>query len=119
MVIMTIWGHAQTISTYSPSNISYTSVTLNGYVNPAGGTIWGVEFEYATNSSFTGSTTKSPDEGTNFSSAQTVSFALSGLNPNTTYFFRLLGGSSGLTGNTKNFTTLNSTVPNISIGSNF
>src|SRR4029077_8276892 len=90
-------------------NITSSSATLNGTVNPNGLTTT-VHFEYGTttnygfitaNRSYTGSTT------------QSVSANITGLTANTTYHFRLVGTYNGGTsyGIDKTFTTLSATGP--------
>jgi len=124
MLFMAFQLKAQTVTTYSTSNVAQTTATLKGYVDPGTGTFYGVEFEIADNSSFTDSDTYGPSEGTNFSSPSNVSYNITGLTPNTTYFVRVTVGYStvtggGITATSKNFTTLNSTVPTVNIGTDF
>ncbi len=116
--------NAQTVTTYSAVNVQQTTATIKGHVDPGAGTFYGVEFEVADNSAFTGSTTHGPDEGSNFSSASNVSYNLTGLTQNKTYFFRVKVGYSTVTGGglvatSKNFTTLSASVPTVNIGSDF
>ncbi len=125
MLLFTSITYAQTAHTYSPANLAQTTVTLRGHVDPgAGGTFYGVEFEIADNSSFTGSTTHGPIEGSNYTSASNISFNATGLTANTTYFYRVKVGYSTLTGGgitatSVNFTTLSASNPTVNIGSDF
>jgi phosphodiesterase/alkaline phosphatase D-like protein len=78
---------APTAVTKSASSISSTAATLNGTVNANNATAV-VTFDYGTSTSYGSSATaaQSPVTGT---SATSVSYALSGLTPNTTYHFRV------------------------------
>lgn len=79
-------GNAPTVSTNSATNINQSTATLNGQVNPNGfaTTYW---FEYGTSYSLGQTTfTQSAGSGTgNISAVQ----GISGLSPNTAYYFRL------------------------------
>ena len=80
--------------TRSPSNITANSATLNGQIYPTSATctVW---FEWGTSSTlsaFSSTTTQSPGNGT---SPLLISANLSGLTPNTIYFFRIAGRDTG------------------------
>ncbi|MEK7152101.1 MAG: hypothetical protein AAB773_01595 [Patescibacteria group bacterium] len=91
------------VSTNSATNITQSSATLNGYVNPyniSNTTRW---FEWGTTQSL-GNKTNSISHG---STAMNVSDTISGLANNTTYYFRVVAQNSyGTTyGNILSFTT--------------
>lgn len=70
-----------TASTPSVSNVTSTGATLSGFAASRGNDdIDNFQLQYATNSSFTGATT--------ISNGTATSKALTGLTPNTTYYFR-------------------------------
>jgi hypothetical protein len=124
MLLVAFQLNAQTATTYSVINVAQTTATLKGHIDPGAGTFYGVEFEIADNSSFTGSSTHGPDEGSNYNSASNISYNVTGLSQNTTYFVRVKVGYStvtggGITATSKNFTTLNATVPSVNIGTDF
>lgn len=124
VILLANFAMGQSITTNSPSVPTQTTVTLYGYANVGGGSFFGVEFEYDTNSSFSSSTSVVPSEGTNLSSNTSLSYSLTGLTPNTTYFYRAKVGYStvagtGLTGSPKSFTTAAATVPTVVIGTDF
>jgi hypothetical protein len=84
----------------SVTGLGGTSATLNGTVNPNGFVTTAV-FEYGTTTSYgsTANVTLSPNNGT---AAQNVSAVLSGLSPNTTYYYRMVAtnvdGSQSIVG---------------------
>ncbi|MFA6135879.1 MAG: fibronectin type III domain-containing protein, partial [Candidatus Paceibacterota bacterium] len=91
-------GNAPTVVTNSATNISQTTATLNGSVNPNSfnTTYW---FEYGTSASL-GSSTASQSLGSG-NSSQNVSTYISGLSKSTKYYFRVVaqnqwGTSQGL-----------------------
>ena len=86
-----------TATTGSASGISTTGATLNGTIN-ANNISTAVAFEYGTTTSYGTSLTadQSPVTG---STATSVSRAISGLIPNTTYHYRVNGVSTGGTSN--------------------
>ncbi|OFZ27557.1 MAG: hypothetical protein A3D92_08015, partial [Bacteroidetes bacterium RIFCSPHIGHO2_02_FULL_44_7] len=94
------------VTTLSYSNITSTSATLNGSVNPNGSatTTW---FEYGTNSTLSTYTQTPAQSIESGSTSQTVSANLNGLNPSTTYYYRLVASNSAGTqyGSILNFTT--------------
>jgi len=91
------------VTTSSASSVSQNSATLNGYVVP-NGVNTNAYFEYGTTQSF-GNVTSSVyvnSSGTGYTSS------ISGLNPNTTYYYRAMANNAqGNTtpGNTLSFTT--------------
>ncbi len=92
-------------TTNAATNLSSTSATLNGSVNPNSLSTT-VKFEYGTTQSYGNEITaiQSPVSG---SSAVSVSAELTGLAPNTTYHFRVVAtNSAGTTnGSDQTFTT--------------
>jgi len=95
------------------SAITKTGAILNGSVNAYGGST-AVTFDYGLTTSYgtTVTAAQSPVTGT---LATAVSYALTGLTPNTTYHYRIVGVNSGGTtnGNDMTFTTID-IAPNIS-----
>ncbi len=100
---------APTVNTTAASGITTNGATLNGAVN-ANNSSTTVTFEYGTTTSYGTSVTaeQSPVSGTN---STTVSKTLTGLTPNTTYHYRVIGVNAGGTANgaDQSVTTLNST----------
>ncbi len=124
VLLFSSFAFAQSATTYSAANVATTSVLLKGHVDPGSGTFYSVEFEWSVNSDFSGSSTHAADEGSTFTSPSDISYSLSGLNPNTVYFFRVIVGYStatggGITASSKNFTTTSATVPTVVIGNDF
>ena len=107
------------VHTLAATNVSVSTSTLNGTINPNG---WPVmyHFDYGTTTSF-GDTTSSQSAGSG-SSTIPVNANISGLSQGTQYFFRLVGKTSSATyyGDTLNFTTilpsLTVTPPNQNVG---
>jgi uncharacterized repeat protein (TIGR02543 family) len=95
-----------TVTTQAVSSITYTGATLNGTVN-ANNASTAVTFEYGTTTAYGTIVTaaQSPVTGT---SATSVTAALTGLVPNTTYYYRVVGvNTAGTTnGADSSFTTL-------------
>ena len=91
------------------TNIASFSATLNGTVNPNGLTT-AVHFEYGTTTNYGSTTAKSNYTGT---TTQNVTANITGLSPNTTYHFRLVGTNSRGTryGNDRTFIKLSPTGP--------
>ena len=91
------------------SNITSSSATLNGTVNPNGLTTT-VHFEYGTTTNYGFTTANSIHTG---NTTQNVSANITGLSPNTTYHFRLVATNSGGTsyGNDMTFSTFSPTGP--------
>jgi len=95
-----------TATTNEAGSITATGATLNGTVN-ANNASTTVTFEYGTTISYGTSVTAAPSPVTG-TTATAVSYALSGLVPNTTYHYRVVGVNSGGTTNglDNTFTTL-------------
>jgi hypothetical protein len=100
-------AHASYVTTAGVSNVTQSSATLNGLYT-LGTSSAEVYFEYANNSGFFGSqkTTRSTVTGSN-----STSVTISGLNPETRYYYRLIAeGSMYESGGVLNFTTLSSPI---------
>ena len=99
-------GIPPTATTSAASSVTSTGATLNGSIN-ANSASTAVTFEYGTTVSYGTSITadQSPVTG---SSATSVSKAITGLTPNTTYHYRVVGVSANGTtnGSDQSFTTL-------------
>jgi hypothetical protein len=95
------------VSTNSATNVTSSSATLNGTVNP-NGLSTSVHFDYGSTTSYGFSTASHNYNGT---TTQNVSANITGLSPNTTYHFRLVATSSSGTiyGGDRTFSTLTST----------
>lgn len=93
------------VTTDAASLITSSSATLNGTVN-ANNTATAVTFEYGTSVAY-GTTVAASPASVSGTTATAVLFALSGLEPNTTYHYRAVGvNSAGTTnGNDISFTT--------------
>jgi hypothetical protein len=102
-------GIAVPIATTAASNLTNSSATLNGRVNPHGLTT-NVHFQYGTTTTY-GSTT--PSHSYHGDTTLPISANIAGLSPNTTYHFRLVGTNIGGTtyGSDKTFTTLSPMGP--------
>ncbi len=108
----TIWlasSSGPVVTTLAANNITFTSATLNGSVNPQGvATTW--HFEWGLTTAYGNSTTAvSAGSG---SSVVTVNSPISSLSSGTTYHFRLVGvaGSNTVYGSDLQFTTNSSTL---------
>src|SRR5205823_9146427 len=97
------------VSTNSATKVTSSSATLNGAVNPTGLTT-SVHFEYGLTTSYGLSTASHNYTG---NTTQNVSANITGLSPNTTYHFRIVGTNNGGTshGADRTFTTLSPTEP--------
>ncbi|MHA2068278.1 MAG: fibronectin type III domain-containing protein, partial [Candidatus Thorarchaeota archaeon] len=84
------------ITTSPATSVTSGSATLNGTVNPNGAST-ACYFEYGTTTSY-GSTTTSASAGSG-TTAVSVSDGIIGLNPNTTYHFRIVATNSAGTSN--------------------
>jgi hypothetical protein len=95
-----------TVVTAADSSTTQTSATLNGTVNPSGGTVSACHFEYGTSTSYGASIPCSslPGSGTG---AVAVSTSLGSLSADTTYYFRIVATNPGGTssGSDQSFTT--------------
>jgi phosphodiesterase/alkaline phosphatase D-like protein len=78
---------APTVTTVAASSISSAAATLNGTVNANNATSV-VTFDYGTSTSY-GSSVTAPQSPVTGASATSVSYALTGLVPNTTYHYRV------------------------------
>ncbi|MBL9129812.1 MAG: fibronectin type III domain-containing protein, partial [Verrucomicrobiaceae bacterium] len=98
------FGPTQVV-TLPATNVTTTTATLNGTVNP-NGVATTAEFQYGTSTSYgsTASITLSPNNGTN---TQTVSANITGLTPGTLYHYRLTAqnGETSANGADMTFTT--------------
>ncbi len=92
-----------TVTTTTATSVTRTSATLNGTIDP-GGVSSTYHFEYGQDTNY-GSQTAESDPLTGTVAAATGS--ASGLLPNTTYHFRIVGhnGSGSITGNDQTLTT--------------
>jgi hypothetical protein len=94
-----------TVSTGAPANVTASSATTNGTVNPRG-VLTVTRFEYGTTTAY-GSTTPTTAAGSGTSDVP-VSAALSALSPGTTYHYRVVAVRNGVVaakGNDQAFTT--------------
>ncbi len=81
------------VTTGNATDVTGTSATLNGHVDPAGGgDIIDCHFEYGTDTTYGNSVPCVP--GTPISSPTDVSADISGLSPSTLYHFRLVAANS-------------------------
>ncbi|MBI9068862.1 MAG: hypothetical protein JEZ09_16315, partial [Salinivirgaceae bacterium] len=113
-VLGTASATAPTVTTNAASSISTTTATLNGTVN-ANSASTSVTFEYGLTTSYGSSVTadQSPVTGT---SDTPVSAAISSLNSNTTYHYRVVGvNSEGLVNGDDEFFT--SSTPTVAFNS--
>jgi hypothetical protein len=88
----TTLGSAPTVITGTPSGVTLSSVSLNAEVNPNGAAITECEFEYGTTSSYGATVTCTPSPGGG-EAPVAVTAALTGLNANSTYHFRVVASS--------------------------
>jgi RHS repeat-associated protein len=110
-VCVDIYAAAPSVSTLSASSISTDSATLRGTVNPNGITTY-VFFEYGLTASYGNTTAYS--SGLTGNSSISMQAVLTGLEPNTTYHFRMVGlNSNGQWGwgNDRSFITDSETEP--------
>ena len=81
--------------TKAATSVAQTTATLNATVNPNGGTVSKCEIEYGTTTEYeSGVVTCTPSPGAG-ESAVAVSGEVTGLTPNTTYHFRVVGDQLG------------------------
>ena len=97
------------VTTNAATNITSSSATLNGIVNPNGRTTT-VHFEYGITTNYGSATANRNYTG---NTTQSVSANITGLSPNTTYHFRLVGTNyRGISyGNDRTFSTFSPTGP--------
>lgn len=95
-----------TVSTGAASSIASGTATLNGTVNPNGAST-SVSFLYGTSSTLAGASSTSPQNIGSGSTDQAVSANISGLTPNTKYYFQVQATNSAGTasGAINSFTT--------------
>jgi len=100
------------VTTNAPTNITSSSAKLNGTVNPGGTMI--VHFQYGVTVTYGSSTANTTHTG---NTTRSVSANITGLTPNTTYHFRLVGTSNGETryGQDRTFRTFNPTGPPVAV----
>ena len=102
-----------TIEKAAATNLGPASATLNGRVNPNGAALSSCVFDYGTTTSY-GKTASCPDIGA-VNTPTTVSAAIAGLSPTTTYHYALLAKNAG--GETKGeddtFTTTKALAPTV------
>lgn len=99
---------APTATTQSATSVGRTSTTLNGSVTTGGGGSTTTSFVYGTDSNLSsGNTTVTATESPRTSDGS-GSYSLSGLTPNTTYYFKITGTNStgSASGTILSFTTL-------------
>ncbi len=102
-----------TVTTGTASPVSTTSATLNGTVNPNGNNI-GVYFDWGTNTNNYNNITSG--YGESGSSSIPIAIPISGLSPNTIYYFRIgatIDGGGTYYGNSVPFTTANVPPPTV------
>jgi hypothetical protein len=95
------------VTTNGPTNVASFSATLNGTVHPNGLTT-SVHFEYGTTTNYGSATANHSYSG---NTMQNVSANVTGLSPNTTYHFRIVGTNNSGTshGGDRTFRTLSPT----------
>ncbi len=96
------------VSTSGNSNISYSSAILYGYVNPHGQAT-GYVFQYGTTSGYGGQTSLAP--AGNGTISIKLSQTVSGLQPDTTYHYRIVAVSPAGTTDGKDATFKTAVVP--------
>jgi hypothetical protein len=96
-------GPAPTVSSGAASAVEQTSATITGSVDPEGASVSSCELEYGTSTSY-GSSIPCPTSAGSGELAVGESFALSGLSPDTTYYFRIVAASAGGKGEGSNAT---------------
>jgi phospholipase C len=96
-----------TVETGGASSVTRTSATLNATVNPNSGAVSDCHFEYGT-STFYGASVPCASLPGSGESPVAVSASVTGLSPNTSYHFRIVGANPGGTGygSDQTFTTL-------------
>ena len=102
-----------TVTTQAATSVDTTSATLNGTVN-ANGASTTVTFEYGLTTAYGTSVTadQSPVTG---STSTAVSKTISGLTPNTTYHYRVVGQNSAGTSNGEDLTFTTDPLPTYTV----
>jgi hypothetical protein len=100
---------AAAVTSNPATNVTTSSATLNGSVNPHGSTAR-VYFQWGTTTSYGRTTTSQTYNG---NTTQNVTWNITGLTPNTMYHFRVVGTNNGGTsyGIDRTFTTLRTGPP--------
>ncbi|MCK4662138.1 MAG: T9SS type A sorting domain-containing protein [Bacteroidales bacterium] len=107
----------QTLTTKAATNVSYTSATLNGTVNPDGESEW-VKFEYGLTTSYGSGGWADPMSVSGSIDVDVIFNTPSNLEPNTLYHFRVLFfGVADPIGGDLTFTTLALTTPTLTTNS--
>ncbi len=98
---------APAVVTGAVSAVTQSGATLNATVDPNGGEVSECEFEYGSTVSYGASVPCKPSPGSGGSAVE-VSAAITGLNPNSTYHFRVVATNAGGTreGSDQTFKTL-------------
>jgi hypothetical protein len=99
---------APTVTTGGGLQVTKTSATIDGFVNPNGQTVSDCHFEWGTTTSY-GNTIPCSPPGLSGTSAISVTADLAGLSPDTTYHFRVVAANAGAppsAGADATFTTL-------------
>jgi hypothetical protein len=99
------------VTTIAASSISSTGALLNGSIT-ANGANTAVTFQYGTSTSYGNTVTASQSPVTG-NSATAVSYSISGLTPNTTYHFRVVGINTAGTSNGSDLTFTTNTTTSI------
>ena len=109
-IIITGTAIPPTVTTNGATNITTNSATLNGTVN-ANGNSTTVTFQYGTDTSYGTTVAGTPSPVTD-NIDTSVSANITGLLPNTTYHYRVVGTSAGgtVTGGDQSFTTNPATI---------
>ncbi len=98
-VTITTQGLGVIADTQPATSITSTAGTLGGIVDPNGATPLTAQFQYGTSSSLAGATTvtaTTPASGNvgGLTNPTNVSFGLTGLSSNTTYYYRVVAGAA-------------------------
>jgi hypothetical protein len=108
------FAQAPIVSTLQASGVSLTSAQINATVNPNGSTVF-VWFEYGTTPAL-GSVLLPVQDSLSGNNVQAVNGLLTGLLPNTFYYFSItaLSGTDTVTGNVVQLYTTDCEIPNCS-----
>ena len=85
---------APTVQTQPAGEVTQTGATLNATVNPDGGEISDCNFEYGPTASYGSSAPCSPQPGSG-ETPVSVTATITGLDPNTTYHYRISASNAG------------------------